>query len=113
MDINVGKSNIVHFRTKSMPRSNVVFTCGDQVIEYVNQYKYLGLVLNEFLDLDVTAKMVAQSASRALGLLIAKVKTIGGVPYDVYTKLYDSVVWPVIAYGAAIWGHKSLPCGTA
>ena len=36
-------------------------------------------------------KHVAQSASRALGLLIAKYKTLGGVPYNVYTKLYDSV----------------------
>ena len=36
--------------------------------------------------------MVAQSKSRALGLLIAV-----DMSYDVYTKLYDSLaVWPVI-----------------
>ena len=64
-------------------------------------------MLNEFLDFNVTAKMVAQSASRALGLLIAKYKSAGGMPYDVYTKLYDSLVWPVISYGAAVWGHAN------
>ncbi|KAH3880397.1 hypothetical protein DPMN_004311 [Dreissena polymorpha] len=37
------------------------------------------------------------------------IKTIGGVPYDVYTKLYDSVVWPVIAYGAANRAMRSSP----
>jgi hypothetical protein len=27
------------------------------------------------------------------------------LPYNIFTKLYDSIVWPVIAYGrAAIWG---------
>ena len=52
-------------------------------------------------------KHVAQSASRALGLLIAKCKTIGGVPYNVFTKLYDSVVWPVISYSSPIWGIRS------
>ena len=46
-------------------------------------------------------------ASRALGLLIAKCKIIGGVPYSVFTKLYDSVVWPVISYSSPIWGIKS------
>ena len=30
--------------------------------------------------------------------------------YDVFTKLYDSLVWPVIAYGAAIWGDWSFSC---
>ena len=56
------------------------------------------------------AKVVAKSASRALGLLIAKSKCLGGVPFHVFSKLYDSMVWPVIAYGAAIWGDKSYAC---
>lgn len=62
------------------------------------------------MDFSVTAKMVAQSASPALGLVIAQCKQIWGVPYNVYTKLYDSIVWPVIAYGAAIWGDTSFAC---
>ena len=56
------------------------------------------------------AKSVAQSASRALGLLIAKCKSSGGLPYNVFKKLYDSTIWPVIAYGTSIWGNKSYSC---
>ena len=55
-------------------------------------------------------KNVAQSAGRALGLLIAKYKSMGGMPYDVFTKLYNSCVWPVITYGAAIWDFRSFSC---
>ena len=29
------------------------------------------------------------------------------MPYDVFIKLYDNMVWPVIAYGAAVWGDKN------
>ena len=75
-----------------------------------DKYKYLGLVLNVFLDFSMTAKLVAQSASRALGLLIAKCKSAGGMPYDVSTKLYESMVLPVIAYGAAVWDDKTNSC---
>ena len=50
------------------------------------------------------AKMVAQSASRALGLLIAKCKSAGGLPYNVYSRLYDALVRPVLEYGAGIFG---------
>ena len=51
------------------------------------------------MDFSVTAKAVAQSASRALGLLIVKSKAMGGLPYQAYTKLYDAVVRPVLEYG--------------
>ena len=34
----------------------------------------------------------------------------GGLPFNVYTKLYESVVFPVISYGAGIWEHKSYLC---
>ena len=65
------------------------------------------------MDYNIAAKSVAQSASRALGLLIVKFKLIGGMPYDVFTKLYNTLVQPVISYGAAIWGIKSYSCISA
>ena len=108
--INPKKSNIVHFRPPSHHKSVVNFKCCNENIAIVDNYKYLGLVLNEFLDMNLTAKMVAQSASRALGLLIAKFKTLGGMPYSVFTKLYDSLVWPVISYGTAVWGDRTYSC---
>jgi hypothetical protein len=63
--------------------------------------------LDVHLDFNVTANCVAQSA---FGLLIAKSKAIGGVLYDAFKKLFDSLVWPVIAYGASVWGTKSFSC---
>ena len=60
--------------------------------------------------MNVTAKFVAQSANRALGLLIVKSKSLGGMPYRVFTKLYDSMVWSVVAYGASVWGTCQFSC---
>ena len=50
------------------------------------------------------ASAVAISASRALGLVIYKCKLNGGLPFKCFTKLYDSLVWPIIEYGSSIWG---------
>jgi hypothetical protein len=55
---------------------------------------------SEHLDYKSTAKTVAQSAGRALGLLIVKYKRQGGLPFEV--KWYDAYVLPLICYGAAI-----------
>ena len=47
-----------------------------------------------------------KAAHRALGLLIAKSKCNGGMPYECFTKLYDALVLSIINYGSAIWGAK-------
>ncbi len=88
----------------------VYLTLGGEIINVSDKYKYLGLVLTEHLDYDTTASIVAKSAGRALGLLIAKFKAYGGLPYDCYIKLYDSLVQPIIDYGSAIWGTKDSSC---
>ena len=44
------------------------FLFDNQSVETVSSYKYLGL--DEFLDYDIMAKFVANSASPAIGLVI-------------------------------------------
>ncbi len=83
MSLNTDKTQIVHFRTQSHSRTQYVFKYGDYDIKLVPLYKYLGLVLNEHLDNQLMDKVVAKSANRALGLLIAKSKVTVGMPYDV------------------------------
>jgi len=55
---------------------------------------------------NIMSKAVAQSAGRALGLIIAKSKAYGGIPYECFTKLYNALVIPIFNYGAAIWGTR-------
>ena len=55
-------------------------------------------------------KILAKSASRALGVVISKSRAMGGFNYNVYTSLYNSTVKPILEYGSEIWGHKSYSC---
>jgi hypothetical protein len=81
MTVNPIKSNVIHFRPKAVQRTSDAFKCGNNVLNIVDRYTYLGVILHEHLDYSVTVKAVNQSASRALGLLIAKCKGLGGVPF--------------------------------
>ena len=110
MDINQGKSKVIHFRNPSTASSSQVYTCGETTLQVVDSYMYLGLLLTQHLDYNLMAKQVAASASRALGLLISKCKSAGGFPFSTFTKLYDSTVGSIIAYGAAVWGCRKFKC---
>jgi hypothetical protein len=102
--INEEKTKIVHYRPPSMIQNDVKFKCGTFEVPYVTSYKYLGLWLDQFLDLKTAVKEIAKSASRALGVLICKSKAVGGMSYNVFTKLFNSLVTPILMYGAGIWG---------
>ena len=94
---------IMNLRNPSIPKSICCFKCGDVELHSVDKYTYLGILLNETLDFNVTAKVVARGA---LELLIAEGKAMGGMPYNVFSKLYYSLVVSIITNGAGIWSIK-------
>ena len=55
------------------------------------------------------SKIVAQFASRALGLLISKGKSFGGMTFEYFTQCYHITVQAITDYSAAIWSTKSIP----
>ncbi len=68
LKVNVLKSQVMHFRRgPSVPRSLFKFMFGNNQLQIVDKYQYLGLIFTEFLSYDDMAKSVAQSATRALG----------------------------------------------
>ena len=38
--------------------------------------------------------------------VIARAKAFGGIQYNAFTMLYESMVFPVISYGDAIWATQ-------
>ena len=58
------------------------------------------------------SKIAAQSASRALGLLISKDKAFGGMTFECFTKCYGATVQATctIDYSAPLWGTQSISC---
>ena len=63
---------MVHFRPNGKKVTSFPFKCGNEQIEIVKKYKYLGLWFTEHVDYKYMAEQVAASAHRALCLLIAK-----------------------------------------
>ena len=105
LKLNVDKSNIVHFRPKRKSLTEFKFQFGEKDLNIVNKYKYLGIVLDEFLNFDSCAKVLSESAGRALGGVIYKFKNLKDVGFKTFEKMYQSGVTTVSDYGSEIWGY--------
>jgi hypothetical protein len=106
MQISVEKTSVVHFRKLSKPVTQFEFKCGNTHLSIAHSYKYLGCILDQYMDFTVTANTLAGAASRALGAIISKCYRAGGITYSVYKKMYDSCVVPILDYCAGVWGFR-------
>jgi hypothetical protein len=107
MRINVKKTKIVHFRTPSQPKTEYNFLFNNEIVQCVDKYKYLGIILDEHLNFNTTVTVLAGSANRALGSIYTKFNKLKGLGFTTFTTLYNSGVAPILDYCSGIWGYQN------
>ena len=82
--VNNSKSKIMHFITVRKPKSSFKFHMGNKKIEYISDYKYLSLILNEYLKYNASVEVLSKSAGSALGSLKGKFRAKKDMGYGTY-----------------------------
>ncbi len=108
MRVNIKKTKIILFRTKTQPRTDFNFMFNNEIVECVDKYKYLGIILDQYLDFNITATVLASSASRALGSIYTKFAKLKGIVFSTFTILFHSGVVPILDYCSGILDIKVL-----
>lgn len=104
--INTTKSKCVHFHKGRTPRSSFRFHIGQNTLETVADYKYLGVIFNEKCDFSNHCDAIGKGASRALGGIINKIHNMKEFGFKSYEKLVSNCVFPVLDYCSTVWGYK-------
>ena len=89
---------------KDLLARNEQWTFGGQRLEVVNYFIYLGTKLSMQLSFNRMAIDQATKAKRVLISLLNSLCNLGQLPKDVFFKLFDRKVSPVLLYGSEIWG---------
>ena len=90
----------MHFRGPRVKRTSVQFYIGEE-IEMVDQYRYLGTLIDSHLSGKVTANELSKASSRAFGCIIGKTRDNFELNYSTY--IYETCVCPVADYAAGTW----------
>ena len=105
MVVNETKTQIVHFRGQNCDRTNFIFLYNGKSLDIVPKYKYLGVVLDEFLNFEVTADTLCDAAGRALGAVISRIHKYRDFRFNTFTTLFNSCVVPIVDYCSGILGY--------
>ncbi len=95
MQVNQFKTNIVHFIKKGQPRINASYTLGNVDLKVIERYRYLGIVFNEYLHINVYVDVLSDIAEWALEDVIGKTKHLKDIGFKLCPKQFDTCVLPV------------------
>ncbi len=104
MIVNLDKSNIVVFRNGGHLALREKWFFGDQILEIVNKYKYLGIYLTTRLTFSPTLDDLASRARKGMLAIVKLLWSIGEHSPEIFFKMFDSQIQPILTYGSEIWG---------
>ena len=105
LNVNVAKTKVVIFGSRKKP--NVEFSIGNQAIEIVDSYKYLGVLFTQSCSFLHARKHIVQQAKKAMILLFTRINKLD-IPLDLQHKLFDHTVVPILTYACEVWGYENL-----
>jgi hypothetical protein len=106
LTVNASKTKIVIF-SRGKVRRFPDFTFGDQLLEVVEDYVYLGTTFNYNGNFHKAINKQITQSRRAMFNLLHKAKRLH-LPLDIICELYDSLVVPILLYGSEIWGFQDM-----
>ena len=108
LSVNEDKSKIIVFRNGGRLNRFEKWTLDGRPLEVVNEYCYLGFVFTTKLSVRKGVHHMVLKAKKALNFLSKLVTNCKYVSRDVYFKIFESKIIPILIYGSEVWGVKKI-----
>ncbi|MEW8548382.1 MAG: reverse transcriptase family protein, partial [Candidatus Thiodiazotropha sp.] len=105
LTINYDKTKVIVFNSRKT--CNMEFKIGENIIEIIDRYKYLGVMLFKSGSFLNAKKHIVEQARKAMYLLFMRINNLD-LPLDLQLKLFDNTVVPILTYASEIWGFENV-----
>ena len=102
--MNVGKSKVMKC-TRSMDGHRLNVVLNGEVLEEVDQFKYLGSMIAASGGVEADVRHRVNEGCKVLGAVKGVMKN-RGLGMNVKKVLYEKVIVPTVMYGSELWGLK-------
>ena len=103
---NFKKTKVVTFRKGGHSSRNEKWHLNGTSIEVVSYYNYLGLLLSCRNKWSKAVSNLADQARKAMFSIFSFERKVGVITHEVYFKLFDSLILPILLYGSELWGFQ-------
>ncbi|XP_071102020.1 uncharacterized protein [Haliotis cracherodii] len=104
LTVNIDKTKVVVFKNGSVLSKYEKWVYDGKLLECVTTYKYLGVLFFRNLSWSAHISNVVNQAKKVLFKLLKSLQLIKPTPMNIFFKIFDAKVVPVLLYGAEVWG---------
>lgn len=104
LKINLDKSKVMIFRTCSRVSRDLSWKFGDSMIEVVNEYKYLGIILTFNLSFKKHLESKLASSKTAINASWLSYIHHPKITFSNKLKIFNTAAKSIMFYGAQVWG---------
>lgn len=104
LKVNMNKSNIIVFRKGGYLAARERWIFDGAVMPVVNIYKYLGIFFSTRISFVAACKDLSSRAKRVLLIVLKKLTLLNNNSLELFVKVFDTQIQPVVQYGSEIWG---------
>ena len=108
LKVNTSKTKIMVFRKRGRTRQNEAWTYNGHSIEVVDNFNYLGTVINYTGSFTLNQEHLVGKALKAMNTLLYKCKEYDLKP-KIFCQLFDAFVGSILNYACEIWGFTNSP----
>ena len=108
LNVNLDKTKIIVFapgRRRKFGRFKLPFKFGDNVIDIVDDYVYLGTTFNFNGTFEKAKAKQALQAKKASYGLMSRIRQ-HNLTFEVSIELIEKLIIPILLYGSEIWGYE-------
>ena len=115
LTVNAGKTKVVAFGRRrsaaSLTDAGLVFTCGNDLLSIVDEFKYLGIQFHSSQAFCKAAAARAVSGKRAVHATRRRCTELGLLSPALHIRMFNTMALPVLSYGAEIWSPHLVAAG--
>ena len=104
LELNLGKSKIMVFRNGGRPSSKERWFFGNQEIEVVNRFKYLGVTLTPTLTFTPHLQEKCSAAKLSIASMWRPFMSHNEIAFPEKLKVFEAVSRSILCYAAQVWG---------
>ena len=103
----MSKTKVMIFSKNGRWSKKYTFTNNGQTVDIVNEFRYLGIIFKSNGRFLSAIKLIKSQANKAMRYIISRAGE-KNMPIDIQLKLFDTLVIPIMTYGAEVWGFEHL-----
>ena len=89
-----------------MDVTNVNFKYNGDTLSIVHNFQYLGIFFSSKGSFNESKSHLVQQAKKAMYIVLRKARKLD-LPIDLQLQLFDTMVVPILLYGAKIWDYEN------